>query len=148
MSGLEVSFRQALFAKSRDDRIAEPTRWTLSRWLAKTAMLVADAANQELISEDHWPELLTTMPGGIRVGIARVRRPLQPLAVQLEYDKSDEGLPAGGLTGVAMQVDNLAAIVTRRSSVTPATTLWPIRSHVLRWTTLPVVNRLSDLTGG
>ncbi len=29
-----------------------------------------------------------------------------------------------------------------------ATTLWPIRSHVLRWTTLPVVNRLSDVTGG
>jgi hypothetical protein len=49
---------------------------------------------------------------------------------------------------VAVQVDDLVAIVTQRSSVTPATTLWPIRSHVLRWTTLPVLNRLSDLTGG
>ena len=44
-------------------------------------------------------------------------------------------------------MDDLVGLVTRRSSVTPATTLWPLRSHVLRWTTLPVVNRLTDLTG-
>ena len=72
----------------------------------------------------------------------------QPLDVGLEYGPPDEDDPNGKLTGVAVQVDNIAAIVTRRSSVTPATTLWPIRSHVLRWTTLPVVNRLSDVTGG
>lgn len=148
MSGLEVSFRQAVFAKSRRDHIAEPTRRTLSRWFAKTAMLVAHAANQELVPEDHWPDLTDAMPGGIRVGLARVRRPRQPLDVGLEYGEPDEKHPDGKLTSVAVQVDDLVAIVTRRSSVTPATTLWPIRSHVLRWSTLPVVNRLSDLTGG
>jgi hypothetical protein len=146
MSGLEVSFRQALFAKARSDRMAEPTRRTLSRWFAKTALLVAHAADQELVPEEHWPQLTGAMPSGIRVGIARVRRPRQPLDVALEHESADR--PNGRLTSVAVQVDDLAALVTRRSSVTPATTLWPIRTHALRWTTLPVVNRLSELTGG
>ena len=148
MSGLEVSFRQAVFAKPRPDHVSEPTRRTLSRWFAKTAMLVAHAAHQELVPEDHWPELRDAMPGGIRVGLARIRRRRQPLDVGLEYAGPDEDHPAGKLASVAVQVDDLVAIVTQRSSVMPATTLWPIRSHVLRWTTLPVVNRLSDLTGG
>ena len=146
MSGLEVSFRQAVFAKSRADHVAEPTRRTLSRWFAKTALLVAHAADQELVPEDHWPELTHAMPDGIRVGLARIRRPRQPLDVALEYDPPARTI--GKLTSVAVQVDDLAAVVTRRSSVTPATTLWPIRTHTLRWTTLPVVNRLSDLTSG
>jgi hypothetical protein len=148
MSSLEVSFRQAVFAKSRPEQLAEPTRRTLSRWFAKTAMLVADATNQELVPAEHWPEMRDAMPGGIRVGIARVRRKQQPLDVELEFAEPHANHPAARLTSVAVQVDDLVAIVTRRSSVTPATTLWPIRSHVLRWTTLPVVNRLSDLTGG
>jgi hypothetical protein len=147
MSSLEVSFRQAVFAKSRPERIAEPTRRTLSRWFAKTAMLVAGATQQELVPDELWPELTDAMPSGIRVGIARVRRKQQPLDVVLEYVAPDANHPAAELTSVAVQVDDLVAIVTRRSSVTPATTLWPIRSHVLRWSTLPVVNRLSDLTG-
>jgi hypothetical protein len=148
MSGLEVSFRQAVFARSRPEHIAEPTRRTLSRWFAKTATLVAHATDQELVPEEHWPELTSAMPGGIRVGLARLRRPRQPLDVGLEYDRSETSQPKPKLTSVAVQVDDLVAIVTRRPSVTPATTLWPIRSHVLRWATLPVVNRLSDLTGG
>lgn len=148
MSSLEVSFRQAVFAQSRPDHMAAPTRRTLSRWFAKTATLVANAAHQELVPEDHWPELRDAMPGGIRVGLARIRRRRQPLDVGLEYAAPDENHPAGRLVSVAVQVDDLVAVVTQRSSVTPATTLWPIRSHVLRWTTLPVVNRLSDLTGG
>jgi hypothetical protein len=148
MSGLEVSFRQAVFAKSRPDHVAEPTRRTLSRWFAKTAMLVAHAAGHELVPEENWPELTDAMPSGIRVGVARIRRKRQPLDVALAYAGLDENESAAKLTSVAVQVDDLVAIVTRRSSVTPATTLWPIRSHVLRWTTLPVVNRLSDLTGG
>jgi len=148
MSGLEISFRQAVFARTRPEHIAEPTRRTLSRWFAKTAVLAAHATGQELVPEEHWPELTDAMPGGIRVGLARVRRPRQPLDLGLGYDGAGESHPAGKLTSVAVQVDDLVAIVTRRSSVTPATTLWPIRSHVLRWTTLPVVNRLSDLTGG
>lgn len=148
MSSLEVSFRQAVFAKSRPEQIAEPTRRTLSRWFAKTAVLVADATNQELVPEEHWPEMTNAMPRGIRVGMARVRRKQQPLDLGLEYSEPHANDAVARLTSVAVQVDDLVAIVTRQSSVTPATTLWPIRSHVLRWTTLPVVNRLSDLTGG
>ena len=148
MSSLEVSFRQALFAKSRPEQIAEPTRRTLSRWFTKTAMLVADATSQELVAEERWPEMRDAMPSGIRVGIARVRRRQQPLDVGLELAEPDANHPVVQLTSVAVQVDDVVAIVTGRSSVTPATTLWPVRSHVLRWTTLPVVNRLSDLTGG
>jgi hypothetical protein len=147
MSGLEVSFRAAVFAKSRPEHLAEPTRRTLSRWFAKTATLVAHAAGQELVPMDHWPVLTNAMPDGIRVGLARLRRPRQPLDIGLEYAGADDD-PAGRVISVSVQVDDLVAIVTRRSLVTPATTLWPIRSHVLRWTTLPVVNRLSDLTGG
>jgi len=146
MSSLEVSFRQAVFAKSRPEQIAEPTRRTLSRWFAKTALLVADAAHQELVPEERWPEMKEAMPGGMRVGIARVRRKQQPLDVGLEFAEPEAGHPVAQLASVAVQVDDLVAIVTRRSSVTPATTLWPIRSHILRWSTLPVVNRLSDLT--
>jgi hypothetical protein len=148
MSSLEVSFRQAVFAKSRPDHVAEPTRRTLSRWFAKTALLVAHAADQELVPEGRWPELRDAMPGDIRVGLARIRRRRQPLDIGLVYSAPDEDHSAGRLMSVAVQVDDLVAIVTQRSSVTPATTLWPIRSHALRWTTLPVVNRLSDLTDG
>ncbi len=148
MSGLEVSFRQAVFAKSRVDQVAEPTRQTLSRWFTKTAMLVAHAATQELVPERHWPEMRNGIPSGIRVGLARVRRQRQPLDIGLEYAPPEDDSPAGKLASVAVQVDDLAAIVTKRSSVSPATTLWPIRTRTLRWTTLPVVNKLSDLTGG
>jgi hypothetical protein len=101
-----------------------------------------------LVPEGQWPELTDAMPGGIRVGLARIRRPRQPLDIGLESAVPKVNEPDGKLTSVAVQVDDLVAIVTRRSSVTPATTLWPIRSHILRWTTLPAVNRLSDLTGG
>ncbi|HLA14365.1 MAG TPA: hypothetical protein VJZ25_05015, partial [Gemmatimonadaceae bacterium] len=98
MSGLEVSFRQAVFAKSRPEHIAEPTRRTLSRWFAKTATLVAHATSQELVPEDQWPELTDAMPGGIRVGLARVRRPRQPLDVVLEHSALDANQTAGKLT--------------------------------------------------
>jgi len=146
MSGLEVSFRQAVFARPRPDHLAEPTRRTLSRWFTKTAILVAHSANKELVPEEHWPDLTDTMPDGMRVGLARLRRPRQPLDLEFEYEESAD-TESARLTGVAVQVDDLVGLVTRRSSVTPATTLWPLRSHALRWTTLPVVNRLSDLTG-
>jgi hypothetical protein len=149
MSGLEVSFRQALFARSRPERLAAPTRQTLSRWFTKTATLVAHAAGQELIPNDQWPDLTHAMPADVRVGITRIRRPRQPLDLGLGYAAARADDRAAQLTSVAVQVDDLVGIVTRAPSVAMrATTLWPIRSHVLRWTTLPVVNRLSDLTGG
>lgn len=146
MSGLEVSFRQAVFAKSRPERLAVPTRHVLSRWFTKTAVLVADAAGQELIPYADWPDLTNGMPAGVRVGLARLRRPRQPLDLGVEYE-ADADRPAR-LASVVVQVADLVGVVTRSSAMNaPATALWPIRSHVLRWTTLPVVNRLSDLTG-
>lgn len=149
MSGLEVSFRQAVFGRSRPERLAAPTRQVLSRWFTKTAILVADAVGRELIPQDDWPDLTKGMPAGIRVGVARLRRPRQPLDLALEYAAAGADHPVPEIMGVAVQVSDLVGIVTRASPVTGrATTLWPIRSHVLRWTTLPVVNRLSDLTSG
>jgi hypothetical protein len=149
MSGLEVSFRQAVFSRSRPERLAAPTRHVMSRWFTKTAMLVADAAGQELIPNDKWSDLTNAMPADVRVGLTRLRRPRQPLDLGLEYAAAPADDRGTQLTSVAVQVDDLVGVVTRRSSVTVrATTLWPIRSHILRWTTLPVVNRLSDLTGG
>lgn len=147
MSGLEVSFRRAVFARSRPERLATPTRRVLSRWFTKTGMLVADAAGQELIPKGQWSDLTNAMPADIRVGLTRLRRPRQPLDLGLEYATAHADPGATLLTSVVVQVDDLVGIVTRRSSMTRATTLWPIRSHVLRWATLPVVNRLSDLTG-
>jgi hypothetical protein len=143
MSGLEVSFRAAVFGRERPERIAEPTRQVLSRWFTKTAVLIADASGQELLPSERWPELMHAMPPGVRVGLARLRRPRQPVDLGLEHAQGR----AAHLTGVAVQVGDLVGVVTYRSSTAPATTLWPIRSHVLRWSTLPVVNRLSELTG-
>src|SRR5438093_8735145 len=88
MSRLEVSFRQAVFARSRPDHLADPTRRTLSRWFTKTAMLVAHAANIELVPEEQWPELTVAMPDGIRVGLAPLRRPRQPLDLAFEYQEA------------------------------------------------------------
>ncbi|HKY50331.1 MAG TPA: hypothetical protein VJP45_03660, partial [Candidatus Limnocylindria bacterium] len=143
MSGLEVSFRAAVFGRERPERLAAPTRRVLSRWFTKTAMLIADASGQELVPSQRWPDLTTAMPPHIRVGLARIRRPRQPLDLAPVYVAGTREL-----SGVAVQVDDLAGLVTRGPSVAPATTLWPIRSHVLRWSTLPVVNRLTDLTSG
>ncbi len=121
----------------------------LSRWFTKTATLVAYAAAQELIPNDQWSELTNAMPAGIRVGLARIRRPRQPLDLGFEHAHAHADHRSAELTSVAVQVGDLVGIVTRRSPMAVrATTLWPMRSHVLRWTTLPVVNRLSDLTGG
>src|SRR3981081_3266169 len=100
MSGLEGSFRSAVFAKSRPEHLAEPTRRTLSRWFAKTATLVAHAAGQELVPVDHWPALTNAMPDGIRVGLARLPRPRQPLDIGLEYAGADDD-PAGKLISVS-----------------------------------------------
>jgi hypothetical protein len=148
MSSLEVSFRQAVFARTRPERLAAPTRQVLSRWFTKTAVLVAHAAGDELIPEESWSELTSTMPAGVRVGLARLRRPRQPLDLGFEYADDNDHSPSRVMS-VAVQVGDLVGIVTRKSPMAVrATTLWPMRSHVLRWTTLPVVNRLSDLTGG
>ena len=145
MSGLEMSFRAAVFGRDRPERLAGPTRQVLSRWFSKTAVLVADASGRELVPVERWPLLVSSMPPDIRVGLAHLRRPRQPLGLELQQTSDDEGVQ---LTGVALQVDDLVGVVTRRLTTAPATILWPIRSHVLRWSTLPVVNRLSDLTGG
>ena len=140
-----MSFRAAVFGRERPERLAGPTRQVLSRWFTKTAVLVADASGRELVNTERWPLLVSSMPPDIRVGLARLRRPRQPLDLALQQSSGGESVH---LTGVAVQVDDLIGVVTQRNTTAPATSLWPIRSHVLRWSTLPVVNRLSELTGG
>src|SRR6266545_2539305 len=128
MSSLEVSFRQAVFARSRPERLAAPTRQVLSRWFTKTATLVAYAAAQELIPNDQWSELTNAMPAGIRVGLARIRRPRQPLDLGFEYAETHADHRTARVMSVAVQVDDLVGIVTRTPSLAVrATTLWPIR---------------------
>jgi hypothetical protein len=145
MSGLEVSFRQAVFARSRPEHLAAPTRAVMSRWFTKTATLVAHALGEQLIPSEQWSALPSAMPPDLRVGITRLRRPRQALDVALFHAGDGE---RRRLASVAVQVDDLIGVVARRSADTArATTLWPIRSHVLRWATLPVVNQLSDVTG-
>ena len=144
MSGLEVSFRAAVFGRDRPERLAGPTRQVLSRWFTKTGVLVADASGRELVPTERWPLLVSSMPPEIRVGLARLRRPRQPLDLALRTSDRE----GHHLTGVVVQVDDLIGVITQQKTTAPATTLWPIRSHVLRWSTLPVVNRLSELTGG
>ncbi|MDQ2951014.1 MAG: hypothetical protein M3R54_01980, partial [Chloroflexota bacterium] len=53
MSGLEVSFRRALFARPRVGVLQAPDRVTLSRWFTKTAVLLAEAHGGALVGSTH-----------------------------------------------------------------------------------------------
>ena len=52
MSTLEVSFRQAVFARPRIGVLWAPDRTTLSRWFTKTAVVLAHARDGALITRD------------------------------------------------------------------------------------------------
>src|SRR5437764_1839844 len=51
MSSLEMSFRRILFAHPRVGTLPAPDRVTLSRWFAKTAVLLAHARGAVLVGE-------------------------------------------------------------------------------------------------
>ena len=138
MSSLEVSFRRVVFGAPRLGVLHEPDRVTLSRWFAKTAILLAHARGSTLVGASHRAQLtqltqLTRgMPDDIEVFVARRRRPPQ----RLDY--------AADTDSVSILVDDLVGHVARPGILTShhGTRLWPLRSHLLRWETLPVTSPL------
>jgi hypothetical protein len=74
------------------------------------------------------------MPDGVEVFIARRRRPPQPVDFALDVDGED-------VRSVAILVDDLVAHVAVPGVLASrqGTRLWPLRSHALRWDTLPVI---------
>lgn len=140
MSGLEVSFRHTLFARPRAGTLQAPDRITLSRWFAKTAVLLAHAHGGALIGAAHRAQLVRGMPDDIEVFLARRRRPRQLLDFALDV-MTDPDAGAPRVRSVAILVDDLVGHVAARGTLASrhGTRLWPLRSHTLRWETLPVI---------
>ncbi len=140
MSSLEVSFRQALFARPRVGTLRAPDRITLSRWFTKTAVLLAHARGGVLIGAAHRAQLVGGMPDDVEVLLARRRRPRQRLDFALDV-MTDRGADLVRVRSVAILVDDLVGHVAPRGTLTSrhGTRLWPLRSHTLRWETLPVI---------
>jgi len=130
MSVLEDSFRRAVFARPRTGAIQAQDRIILSRWFAKTAMLLAQTRGATTLigPADRW-QLVAGMPDGVEVFLARRRRP--PQRLDFSFDAAV----------VAVQVDDLVAHVAASGALASrhGTQLWPLRSHLLRWETLPVI---------
>jgi hypothetical protein len=145
MSGLEVGFRRMLFARPRPrvGALQAPDRITLSRWFTKTAVLLAHAYGGELVSTPERPRLVAGMPNDIEVFLARQRRPRQHLDFALDV-KADREADALRVRSVAILVDDLVGHVAARGTLASrhGTQLWPLRSHTLRWETLPVISPL------
>jgi hypothetical protein len=139
MSSLEVSFRQAVFARPRVGLLWPPDRVTISRWFTKTAVLLAHTYGAGSLTADR-SQLVSGMPEDIEVFFARRRRPPQSLDFSL-----DTVTDRGGTTArsVAIVVDEVVAHVAPRGTLTSrdGTRLWPLRTHALRWETLPVISR-------
>ena len=133
MSGLEVSFRRLLFSQRRVGLIAAPDRAVLSRWFTKTAVLVARAHGGDVVAPESRAKLVAGMPDGVEVFLARRRRP--PQKVDFSVDVEGERVRS-----VAILVDDLVAHVAAADVLAGrGTRLWPLRSHALRWDTLPVI---------
>jgi hypothetical protein len=138
MSVLEDSFRRALFARPRVGTVQEADRITLSRWFTKTAVLLAHARGATLVGPADRARLVSAMPDGVEVFLARRRRPPQPLDFSFDAGADRD---ADAVRSVAVQVDDLVAHVAVRGVLASrhGTRLWPLRSHLLRWETLPVI---------
>ena len=136
MSGLEVSFRRLVFARSRIGPIAAVDRTALSRWFTKTAVLLAAANGASLLDAADRARLPQGMPQRIEVSLARVRRPRQAIDFAVRATADD--------TRVAVLVRDLVAHVAAPGTLDSdhGTRLWPLRTHALRWDTLPVVTSL------
>jgi hypothetical protein len=145
MSGLEDSFRRALFARPRVGEVQPQDRATLSRWFTKTAVLLAEASGGALIGAAHRRQLVRGMPDDIEVFLARRRRPRQQLDFALDT-MADDNEGALRVRSVGVLVDDLIAHVAVRGTLASrhGTRLWPLRSHTLRWETLPVITSFSQ----
>jgi hypothetical protein len=80
------------------------------------------------------------MPDDIEVFVARRRRPRQHLDFSLDAITDPEA-GAMRVRSVAMLVDDLVGHVATRGTLASrhGTRLWPLRSHTIRWETLPVI---------
>jgi len=132
MSSLEVAFRRVLFARRRSGPIPAADRVILARWLTKTAVLLTDAQGASL--EIDRARLVTGMPEGIDVLLARRRRPPQRLDFALDTDGSRT-------RSVAILVDDVVAHVASSGVLggRHGTRIFPLRTYALRWETLPVI---------
>ena len=141
MSTLEVSFRQMLFARPRVGTIPAPDRVTLSRWFTKTAVLLAHAHGGVLVGAAHRAQIAAGMPDDVEVFLARRRRPPQHLDFAFDVTTDRD---ADAMRSVAIQVGDLVGHVAARGRLASrhGTRLWPLRSHTLRWETLPVITPL------
>jgi hypothetical protein len=139
MSGLEVSFRRLLFARPRTGPLQAQDRITLSRWFTKTAVLLAHAHGGALVGERHRAQLVSGMPDDIEVFLARRRRQRQDLDYSLDVVADADGEPH--VRSVVVLIDDLVAQVAARGTLSrrDGTRLWPLRTHALRWDTLPVI---------
>jgi hypothetical protein len=83
------------------------------------------------------------MPDDIEVFLARRRRPRQRLDFALDVTSEHEAKPAR-VRSAAILVDDLVGHVAARGTLASrhGTRLWPLRSHALRWETLPVITSL------
>ena len=140
MSGLEVSFRRMLFARPRTGPLQAPDRFTLSRWFTKTAVLLAHAYGGALVGAEHRAQLVSGMPDDIEVFLARRRRPRQDLDYALDVMTDGEARESR-VRSVAVLVDDLIAHVAATGTLSSrhGTRLWPLRTHTMRWDTLPVI---------
>lgn len=140
MSGLEVSLRRLVFARPRTGPIAAVDRTALSRWFTKTAALLAHAHDAQLIDRAGRAALQSAMPPGIEVTLARRRRPTQRLDFILDVADGEPPLSRRA----TIQVDDLVATIGPKGSLNGrhGTQLWPLRTHLLRWETLPVARSI------
>jgi hypothetical protein len=141
MSSLEVSFRRMVFARPRAGTLPAPDRVALSRWFTKTAVLLAHAQGGELLNAARRAQLVSGMPDDVEVFLARRRRP--PQRLDFAVDLAGDGVDAPGerrARSVAILVDDLVGRVALRDTLRRrhGTRLWPLRTHALRWETLPV----------
>jgi hypothetical protein len=140
MSSLEVSFRRAVFARPRVGIVPAPDRVTVSRWFTKTAVLLAHADGGALGDAERHPTLAAGMPDDIEVFLARRRRPPQRLDFTVDL-MTDHERDAKRARSVTIFLDDLVGHVAVRGTLAGrhGTRLWPLRTHALRWETLPVI---------
>ena len=141
MRTLEVSFRQLLFARPRIGVIHAADRIILARWFTKTAMLLAHARDGVILGAAHRAGLVIGVPEDVEVFLARRRRP--PQRLDFTFDVTS-GAEADAIRSVAILVDDLVGRVATRGTLASrhGTQLWPLRTHALRWETLPVVTAI------
>jgi len=144
MSSLEVSFRQAIFARQRVGMLQRPDRITLCRWFTKTAILLAYAHGGALLGAAHRHQLVVGMPDDVEVYLARRRRPRQQLDFALDA-VADPTAAVQPVRSVSVAVADLVGHVGARGSLSSGqgARLWPLRTHTLRWETLPVITYAS-----